>query len=165
VPPVGNEACNSVNKPGPEEHSVAVSNPAGGTATRERMRDVFDRSILTAAAIAIAAFGLAAPVHADPQCPASGCPHGPANNAPGPANTPPPPSANVNSPSYKDGYKSEHDYFSTPQNRAYLASEMKNGYTAATACQVEIRGGSPPANANDWLGGCIDALHDLGFKP
>jgi hypothetical protein len=148
---------------GSPKAGVAGSNPSGGTATREMMRDVFNRSILTAAAMAIAALGLAAPVHADPQCPASGCPHGPANNAPGPADNPP--SANVNSPSYKDGYKSEHDYFSTPQNRAYLASEMKNGYTAATACQTEIRGGSPPANENDWLSGCVDALHDLGFKP
>jgi hypothetical protein len=121
------------------------------------MRDMFDRIILTAAAVlAIAATGPAPLVHADPQCPTSGCPHGPANN---------PPSANVNSPSYKDGYKTEHDYFSTPQNRVYLASEMKNGYTAATACQVEVRGGSPPANEADWLGGCVDALHDLGFKP
>jgi hypothetical protein len=137
--------------------------PARGTATREMMRDVFDRLTLTAAAIAIAAFGLASPAYADPQCPASGCPHGPANNAPGPAYNPP--SANVNSPSYRDGYKSEHDYFATPQNHAYLASEMKGGYTAAMACQVEMGGGSPPANENDWLGGCIDALHDLGFKP
>jgi hypothetical protein len=120
------------------------------------MRDVFERLTLTAAAIAIGALGLAAPGHADPACPASGCPHGPANN---------PPSANVNSPSYKDGYKTEHDYFATPQNHAYLASEMKGGYTAALACQVEMGGGSPPANENDWLGGCIDALHDLGFKP
>jgi hypothetical protein len=120
------------------------------------MRDMFDRSILTAAALAIAALSLAAPVHADPPCPASGCPHGPANN---------PPSVNVNSPSYKDGYKSEHDYFSTPQNRAYLASEMKNGYTAATACQAELGGGAPPPNPTDWISGCVDALHDLGFKP
>ncbi len=120
------------------------------------MRDVFDRSIL-AAAVAIAALGLAPLVHADPpQCPATGCPHGPANS---------PPSANVNSPSYKDGYKSEHDYYATPQNHAYLASEMKGGYTAMLACQVEVGGGPPPANMGDWLAGCVDALHDLGFKP
>jgi hypothetical protein len=148
---------------GSPKAGVAGSNPAGGTDTREMMRDMFDRLILTAAAVAIAALGLAAPVHADPQCPSTGCPHGPANNAPGPANNPP--SANVNSPSYKDGYKTEHDYFATPQNHAYLASEMKGGYTATLACQVEMGGGSPPANENDWLGGCIDALHDLGFKP
>jgi hypothetical protein len=120
------------------------------------MRDMFDRFILTTAAVAIATLGLAAPVHADPQCPTSGCPHGPANNAP---------SVNVSSPSYKDGYKAEHDYFATPQNHAYLASEMKTGYTASLACQVEMGGGSPPANETDWLGGCVDALHDLGFKP
>jgi hypothetical protein len=112
------------------------------------MRDMFDRSILAATAVALAAAGLASPAHADPQCPASGCPHGPSN-----------------SPSYKDGYKTEHDYFSTPQNHAYLGSEMKNGYTAASACQVEMSGGSPPANPADWISGCVDALHDLGFKP
>jgi hypothetical protein len=126
------------------------------------MRDVFDRSIL-AAAVAMAALGMAPLVHADPpQCPASGCPHLPANTPP-PANVPP--SANINSPSYKDGYKSEHDYYATPQNHAYLASEMKGGYTAMLACQVEVGGGSPPANMGDWLAGCVDALHDLGFKP
>jgi len=111
------------------------------------MPDMFDRSFL-ATAIAVTAIGVASPAHADPPCPASGCPHGPAN-----------------SPSYKDGYKSEHDYFSTPQNHAYLKSEMQNGYTAASACQVEMGGGAPPANPADWINGCIDALHDLGFKP
>ena len=128
---------------------------------------------LVAAAIAAAAIAPTPLAHADPpQCPATGCPHGPANTAPGPGNAAPgpaaqqvPPPANVNSPSYKDGYKSEHDYFASPQAHAYLASEMRNGYTAASACQVEMSGGSPPPNANDWLAGCIDALHDLGFKP
>jgi hypothetical protein len=120
------------------------------------MRDVFDRSIFVAAAIAIAAIGPASPAYADPQCPASGCPHGPSNN---------PPSANVNSPSYKDGYKTEHDYYSTPQNRAYLASEMKNGYSTSLVCQTEMNGGAIPPNPVDWISGCIDALHDLGFKP
>ena len=42
---------------------------------------------------------------------------------------------------------------------------MKNGYTAASACQAEIQGGAPPANPTDWINGCVDALHDLGFKP
>jgi hypothetical protein len=42
---------------------------------------------------------------------------------------------------------------------------MKNGYTAASACQVEMNGGSPPPNPTDWINGCVDALHDLGFKP
>jgi hypothetical protein len=112
------------------------------------MRGVFNRSILAATAVAIAAAGLASPAHADPQCPASGCPHGPANT-----------------PSYKDGYKSEHDYFASPQNHEYLKSEMKNGYTAALACQVELSGGAPPASPTDWISGCVDALHDLGFKP
>jgi hypothetical protein len=132
----------------------AVFRPAR-TGTHAMMRDMFDRCFL-AAAMAIAAIGMASPAHADPQCPATGCPHGPAND---------PPSANVNSPSYKDGYKTEHDYFAVPQNHAYLASEMKTGYNAALACQVEMSGGSAPPNETDWLGGCIDALHDLGFTP
>jgi glucose/arabinose dehydrogenase len=122
--------------------------------------------VLVAAAIAVPALGVAPVALADPtQCPASGCPHGPANTAPGTAAPPAPPAANVNSPSYKDGYKSEHDYFAIPQNHAYLASEMKSGYTAASACEVEVKGGSAPPNLNDWLAGCVDALHDLGFKP
>ena len=116
---------------------------------------MFDRSLL-AAAIAIAAIGVASPAHADPQCPTGGCPHGPANN---------PPSANVNSPSYKDGYKTEHDYFASPQAHAYLNSEMKNGYTAVLVCQTEMSGGAPPPSPTDWISGCVDALHDLGFKP
>jgi hypothetical protein len=117
--------------------------------------DVFERLIFAAAALAAAVIGPAPLAHADPQCPPSGCPHGPAN----------PPPANVNSPSYKDGYKTEHDYFATPQNHAYLKSEMQNGYTAATACQAEMAGGPPPPNPADWISGCVDALHDLGFKP
>lgn len=130
------------------------------------MRPMLSRSILAAMAIAVAAAGLASPAYADPpQCPASGCPHGPANTAPGPASAPAPPPANVNSPSYKDGYKSEHDYFAVPQNHSYLASEMKNGYTTASACQVEMQGGAPPPSPNDWIAGCVAALHDLGFKP
>jgi hypothetical protein len=135
------------------------------------MRDMLHRA-LVAAAIAASALGFAPVAHADPQCPPSGCAHGPAsaapgpgNSAPGPAALPAPPPANVNSSSYKDGYKTEHDYFANPQNHAYLASEMKNGYTTASACQVEMSGGMPPPSANDWLAGCVDALHDLGFKP
>jgi hypothetical protein len=118
------------------------------------MRRMFGR-IIVAFAITATASGSIPFAYADPQCPATGCPHGQANN---------PPPANVNSPSYKDGYKTEHDYFAVPQNHAYLASEMKSGYTAALACQVELGGGSAPANETDWLGGCVDALRDLGFK-
>ncbi len=117
---------------------------------------MFDRAL----AAAVIALLTAAPVplaHADPPpCPASGCPHGTGSV---------PPPVNVNSPSYKDGYKTEHDYFSNPQNHAYLASEMKAGYTTALACQVEVGGGPPPANLNEWIAGCADALRDLGFKP
>jgi hypothetical protein len=132
------------------------------------MGDMFHRA-LVAAAIAVSTLSLAPAAHADPQCPPSGCPHGPANTGPGPGNAaagpPEPPPANVNSPSYKDGYKTEHDYFGNPQNHAYLASEMKNGYTTASACQVEMSGGMPPPSPTDWLAGCVAALHDLGFKP
>ena len=142
------------------------------------MRDMLYRA-LVAATIAAAALSPNPVAHADPQCPPTGCPHGPANAGPGPGNAgpgpgnaapgpaalPAPPPANLNSPSYKDGYKTEHDYFGDPRNHAYLASEMKTGYTTATACQVEMSGGPPPPNANDWLAGCVDALHDLGFKP
>ena len=121
----------------------------GPTGTHEMMRDMFNRSILAATAVVVtAAAGLASPAHADPQCPASGCPHGPANT-----------------PSYKDGYKTEHDYFAIPQNHQYLKSEMRNGYTAESACQAEITGGAPPPNPTDWINGCVDALHDLGFRP
>lgn len=116
---------------------------------------MLDRAIV-AVAVAAAVLAPAPLAHADPPCTADGCPHGPTNG---------PPPANVNSPSYKDGYKSEHDYFATPQNHAYLASEMKTGYTAATVCQLEMGGGPAPASATDWVAGCVAALHDLGFKP
>ena len=114
------------------------------------MRRMFDRSILLATAAAAAAVGLASPAGADPQCQPGPCTHGPAA---------------AHSPSYQDGYKSEHDFYSTRQNHAYLADEMTRGYTAPLACQVEVGGGPPPANMADWLAGCTDALHDLGFKP
>jgi hypothetical protein len=42
---------------------------------------------------------------------------------------------------------------------------MKQGYDTGSACRLEMGGGPPPANPNDWIRGCIDALHDLGFKP
>jgi hypothetical protein len=112
------------------------------------MRDMFDRFIFPAAAIALIAIGLPSPAYADPQCPSSGCPHAPSNSQ-----------------SYKDGYKTEHDYFSVPQNHAYLNSEMKNGYDTGLVCQTEMNGGPPPPNPTDWISGCVDALHDLGFKP
>lgn len=112
---------------------------------------MFDRlgsAILVAAAIATAAVGAASPAGADPECPPSGCPHGRAH-----------------SPSYQDGYKAEHDYYSIPQNHQFLNSEMKQGYNTGLVCQLEVQGGPPPASLTDWLSGCVDALHDLGFKP
>jgi hypothetical protein len=115
------------------------------------MRHMIDRlsnAILVAAAIATAGLGAAPPAGADPACPPSGCPHGPAH-----------------SPSYQDGYKSEHDFYSTPANHEFLKSEMQQGYNTGLACQVEVGGGPQPPNLADWLSGCVDALHDLGFKP
>jgi glucose/arabinose dehydrogenase len=137
------------------------------TGAHEMMTGVFHRILFTTAAIAIAAAGSAPLAHADPpQCPASGCPHLPANNPPpGPSALPATPPANVNSPSYRDGYKTEHDYFAIPQNHTFLASEIKAGYTTATACQLEMGGGPAPQSPTDWLAGCVDAMHDLGFRP
>ncbi|HTZ15331.1 MAG TPA: hypothetical protein VMC78_17250 [Mycobacterium sp.] len=104
------------------------------------MRDVYARSTLVSTAIAAAAISLAAPAAATP---------GPGNH----------------SPSYQNGYDTEHQYYSTPQNHTFLKGEMKNGYTTATVCQLEMSGGAPPPNAADWIRGCMDALHDLGFAP
>ncbi|MCV7332905.1 hypothetical protein [Mycobacterium cookii] len=113
---------------------------------------MLDRLILLVAATATAAVIAPAPAGADPQCQPGPCTHGSSSQA-------------AHGPSYQDGYKAEHDYFSNPQNHAYLADEMKHGYDAGLACQVEVGGGPAPANMNDWLAGCVDALHDLGFKP
>jgi hypothetical protein len=69
------------------------------------------------------------------------------------------------SPSYLDGYNSEHTFYSDPRNHNFLASEMKQGYDTGSVCRLEMSGGAPPPNPADWMRGCIDALHDLGFKP
>ena len=121
---------------------------------------MLDRLLLAMAAAAAAAVIAPAPAGADPQCQPGPCTHGTAQ-APVPAT----PATTPHGPSYQDGYKAEHDYFAMPQNHAFLATEMKEGYNAGLACQVEVGGGPPPANLNDWLAGCVDALHDLGFKP
>lgn len=120
---------------------------------RDIIGAVLIRALLVGALVAVGATIPSA--HADPPCPASGCPHGPAG----------PPAVNVNSPSYKDGYRTEHEYFAVPQNHAYLASEMKTGYTASLVCQVEMSGGSAPPSPDEWIAGCVAALHDLGFTP
>jgi hypothetical protein len=104
------------------------------------MRDVFHRSVLAAAAIATVVIGSASLAYADPQT------HG-------------------HSPSYQSGYSAEHDFYSIPQNHEYLKSEMSGGYNTGLVCQLEVEGGPTPANLADWLSGCVDALHDLGFKP
>lgn len=69
------------------------------------------------------------------------------------------------SPSYQDGYKSEHDFYSIPKNHTFLKNEMKQGYNTGSVCQLEMGGGPQPANPADWIRGCVDALHDLGFTP
>jgi hypothetical protein len=102
------------------------------------MHDVFNRAILVAAAIATAAIGVASPVGAVPT---------------------------GHSPSYQNGYDTEHAYYSIPQNHAFLKSEMQQGYDTGLVCRLELAGGAPPPNQADWLSGCVDALHDLGFKP
>jgi hypothetical protein len=69
------------------------------------------------------------------------------------------------SPSYLDGYNSEHSFYSDPRNHNFLKNEMQQGYDTGSVCRLEIGGGAPPPNPSDWIRGCIDALHDLGFKP
>jgi hypothetical protein len=105
------------------------------------MRDVFGRALITA--IAVGAIGSAAS-------------HQPAAASPGPGN---------HSPSYQNGYAAEHEYYAKPQNHTFLKSEMQQGYTTALVCRVELDGGAPPADPTDWIRGCMDALHDLGFAP
>jgi hypothetical protein len=106
------------------------------------------RAILVAATIATAAIGAASLASADPHCAAGQC-------GPAPSQTP----------SYQDGYNSEHTFYSDPRNHNFLKNEMQQGYDTGSVCRLEIGGGAPPPNPSDWIRGCIDALHDLGFKP
>lgn len=107
------------------------------------------RAALVAAAVAAASIGLPAPARAEPICPADHCALAPAH-----------------SPSYQDGYNSEHDYYAIPRNGSFLKNQMKQyGYTTERVCQLEITGGAQPPSEKDWLLGCMDALHDLGFAP
>ena len=102
------------------------------------MRDVYARSTLVAAAIATAAIGWATPAAAAPT---------------------------GHSPSYQNGYDTEHQYYSTPRNHTFLLGEMKRGYDTTMVCKLEMDGGAPPPDPLDWMRGCVDALHDLGFAP
>ena len=107
------------------------------------------RATLVGAAIATAAIGAASPASAGPHCPAGHCALAPAN-----------------SPSYQNGYNSEHEFYSIPRNHTFLKNEMQqDGYDTMQVCRLEMAGGAQPPNVNDWLRGCVDALHDLGFKP
>jgi hypothetical protein len=107
------------------------------------------RATLVAASIATAAIGSAALASAEPGCAAGHC-------APAPSQTP----------SYQDGYNSEHAFYSDPRNHTFLKNEMQQGgYDTGMVCRLEMGGGAPPPNPADWISGCIDALHDLGFKP
>jgi hypothetical protein len=108
------------------------------------------RATLVAATIATAVIGSASPASAGPDCTAGHCALAPA----------------AHSPSYQDGYKSEHDFYSIPRNRTFLKNEMQQGgYDTGMVCQLEMSGGPQPPNPADWMSGCIDALHDLGLKP
>jgi hypothetical protein len=107
------------------------------------------RATLVAANIAVAAIGWASLASADPHCASGQCASAPSQ-----------------SPSYRDGYTSEHSFYSDTRNRNFLTNEMKQGgYDTGTVCQVEMGGGPQPPNPNDWVRGCVDALHDLGLKP
>jgi hypothetical protein len=107
------------------------------------------RATLVGAALATAAIGAASPASGGPQCPAGHCALAP-----------------TNSPSYQDGYNTEHDFYSIQRNRTFLKNEMQqDGYDTMQVCRLEMDGGPLPPNQIDWLRGCVDALHDLGFKP
>jgi hypothetical protein len=107
------------------------------------------RAILVATSIATTVIGSAALAGADPHCAAGQCG--------------PPPSQ---TPSYQDGYNSEHTFYADPRNRNFLKNTMsQGGLDTGMVCQREIHGGPEPPNPNDWMRGCIDALHDLGLKP
>jgi hypothetical protein len=108
------------------------------------------RATLVAASITTAAISSASLASAGPACTAGHCALAPA----------------AHSPSYQDGYNSEHDFYSIPRNATFLKNEMhQGGYDTGMVCRLEINGGPQPSNAADWMSGCIDALHDLGFKP
>jgi hypothetical protein len=69
-------------------------------------------------------------------------------------------------PSYQDGYNTEHAFYADPRNRNFLKNEMQqSGYDVGVVCKIEMGGGPEPPNQNDWIRGCVDALHDLGLKP
>jgi hypothetical protein len=107
------------------------------------------RPSLVAASLALAAIGSASPAIAEPHCAAGDCG-----------------SAGSRTPSYQDGYSSEHSFYADPRNRNFLKNSMQQGgYDTAVVCQMEVGGGPPPPNPSDWMRGCIDALHDLGVKP
>jgi hypothetical protein len=107
------------------------------------------RAVLIASAIATAAIGCASVASAGPDCPSGHCALAPGH-----------------SPSYQDGYNSEHDYYSIPKNHTFLKNEMKqDSYDTTLVCRLDMAGGPQPPNVDDWMHGCIDALHDLGFTP
>jgi hypothetical protein len=108
------------------------------------------RATLVAAGTITAALGSASLASAGPACTAGHCALAPA----------------AHSPSYQDGYNTEHAFYSDPRNRNFLKNEMQQGgYDTGTVCRLEIGGGPQPPNPADWMSGCIDALHDLGIKP
>lgn len=66
--------------------------------------------------------------------------------------------------SYLRGYTDAHDYYSIPENRDSFQHALDNGYNAAIACRVMMAMGPQPLNEDDWLHGCVDAMHDVGLE-
>jgi hypothetical protein len=67
--------------------------------------------------------------------------------------------------SYRQGYDHTFDYYAIPNNRVSFQHGVQNGYNAATDCRDRMGMGPHPSNEDDWMRGCVDAMHDLGLKP
>ena len=87
------------------------------------------RAALVAASIATAALSSASLASAGPECTAGHCALAPV----------------AHSPSYQDGYKSEHDFYSIPKNGTFLKNEMQqDGYDTGTVCRLEMGRAATP---------------------
>ncbi len=67
--------------------------------------------------------------------------------------------------SYQQGYSTAHDYYSIPKNRDSFQDDVQNGYNVDIDCRMSMALGPHPSNEDDWMHGCVDAMHDLGLKP
>ena len=66
---------------------------------------------------------------------------------------------------YHDGYNDTKDYYSQPKNHQYyLDQQHDHGYAAGITCQSDVVFQGVTSGKDDWIRGCIDALHDLGLK-